>query len=85
MPERTNWHTDARNGQRTRADLYWWTDGMRRDQKKLDQLITDFQVVSNDDQRGEAYRTYASLYTNRRIDPSAALLSTYESDWYIKK
>ena len=78
-------YEDVGNGHRARANLYWWTDGISLDQKKLDQLVTDFQHLTTDTARLDAYETYASLYTNRRISLQAGLLSTYGGAWTIAK
>jgi hypothetical protein len=85
MPDKQNWHSDARSGHRARSDIYWWTGGLKKDPKKLQQLITDFEVMTTDNQRNESYVTYASLYTNRRIDPGAPLLQNYQVAWYLGK
>jgi hypothetical protein len=79
-----SFNTDARDGHKTRSDIYWWLDA-KRDAKKLQQLITDFQLLTFDNQRIQAYETYASLYTNRRIQAGQGLLAGLQGDWSITK
>lgn len=63
--------------------IYWWLKGSKRD--ALQALNADFKHLSTDNQRLEAYETYAALYTNRRIDPGAPLLAHYEAAWTIDR
>ncbi len=64
-------------------DIYWWLAKEKDKTKQLEALNNDMQMLCTDNQRQEAYETYASLYSNRRIDPGAPLLASYEARWSI--
>ena len=81
-----SFHTDARQGHQQRNSIHWWVDGVRSDEKTLARLVTDFQLLITDDQRLQAYQTYASLYTNRRVELGVGILSGYNNaPWAIKR
>ena len=81
-----SFHTDARQGHQQRNSIHWWVDGVRSDEKTLARLVTDFQLLTTDDQRLQAYQTYASLYTNRRVELGVGILSGYNNaPWAIKR
>lgn len=63
------------------TSIYWWLKNKKSD--ALQALNADFKHLSTDNQRLEAYETYASLYTNRHVDPGAPLLASYEAKWSI--
>ena len=65
-----------------RKDVYWWT---KEAAEALPCLNADFDQLVNDNSRLEAYDTYASLYTNRRIDPAGPLLGGFEAEWAITR
>ena len=74
---------DFASGHFAPTDIYWWLYKDKR--KALEALNADFKLLTDDNQRLSAYETYASLYTNRRVDPGAPLLASYEAKWAIDR
>lgn len=64
-------------------DVYWWLYKPGNKRKVLESLNNDFELLTNDNQRLTAYETYAALYNNRRIDPGAPMLASYDAKWAI--
>jgi hypothetical protein len=66
-------------------DIFWWHRKANDQLGILSTLTADFKLVTDDNQRAEAYDTYASLYSNRRIDSGAPLLKGYDARWAMDK
>lgn len=74
---------DFSSGHFAPTDVYWW---LYKDKRKvLESLNSDLLLLTNDNQRLSAYETYSSLYSNRRVDPGAPLLASYEAKWAIDR
>jgi hypothetical protein len=69
----------------TPRDTFWWRRDYGNEQGILESLTADFKLLSDDNQRAQAYDTYSSLYSNRRIDSGAPLLQGYDARWAMDK
>jgi len=63
--------------------IYWWLKSKKSD--ALQALNADFKHLSTDNQRIEAYETYASLYTNRSLDMGNSFYGTIEDGWTVTR
>jgi len=66
-------------------DIFWWVRPAADTHGTLQALNTDFKLLVDDNYRGQAYQTYASLYSNRQVNPSMPLLAGVSGDWLQRK
>jgi len=66
-------------------DIFWWHRDIKDKEGVLGALTSDFKLLTDDNQRTQAYDTYASLYSNRRIDSGAPLLRGYDARWSMDR
>jgi hypothetical protein len=62
-------------------DVYWWLVPKSDTQGIIEALNNDFKLLTDDNDRLQAYQTYSSLYVNHRVDFNAPLIAAYETRW----